>query len=91
MNTETLLEASTEVNLEVNNKKIKYMVVSCHQNAGQNNNLLIANKSSENLTKFKCFRTRVPNQIALTTKLRADYIWRMLTIIHFQIFCQSPL
>jgi hypothetical protein len=33
-NTESLLEASREVGLEVNTKKTKYMVVSCHQNAG---------------------------------------------------------
>jgi hypothetical protein len=36
--TEALLEASTEVDIEVNTGKTKYMVVSRHQNAGQNNN-----------------------------------------------------
>jgi len=35
-NTELLLEASREVSLEVNTEKIKYMVMSCHQNAGKN-------------------------------------------------------
>jgi hypothetical protein len=34
-----------EVGLEVNTEKPKYMAVSHHQNAGQNHNLLIANKS----------------------------------------------
>jgi hypothetical protein len=35
-NTETLTDASKEVGLEVNAEKTKYMLLSCHQNAGQN-------------------------------------------------------
>jgi len=42
-NTEALLEASTEIGLEVNIEKTKYMVVSRYQNVGQNNSLLICN------------------------------------------------
>jgi hypothetical protein len=38
------------------------MVVSHHQNVGQNQNLLFANKSSENVVKFKCLETTVRNQ-----------------------------
>jgi hypothetical protein len=34
--TEALLEATREVGLEVNTEKAKYMVVSRHQNVGQN-------------------------------------------------------
>jgi hypothetical protein len=52
-NTDALLEASGEVGLEVNTEGTKYMVVSHYQNAGQNHNLLTANKSFENLVKFK--------------------------------------
>jgi hypothetical protein len=33
-NIETLLEARTELGLEVNKEKTKYMFISCHQNAG---------------------------------------------------------
>jgi hypothetical protein len=35
-NTETLIIASKEIGLEVNGEKTKYMLLSHHQNAGQN-------------------------------------------------------
>jgi hypothetical protein len=34
-NTQTLIDASKEVGLEVNTEKTKYMLLSHHQNAGQ--------------------------------------------------------
>jgi hypothetical protein len=37
-NTETLIDISKEVRLELNVEKTKYMLLSCHQNAGQNHN-----------------------------------------------------
>jgi len=40
-----VLHASKEFDLKVNTEKSKYMVVSRHQNAGQNHSLLIAKKS----------------------------------------------
>jgi hypothetical protein len=64
--------------------------MSCHQNAGQNHNLLIATTSFENVAKFKNMRT--VTKIAFK-KLRADYIWGMLATILFRIFylCISSL
>jgi len=38
-NTEALLGASKEVGLDVNTENTKYMVISHHQNVGQNHNL----------------------------------------------------
>jgi hypothetical protein len=38
-NTETLIDASKEVGLEVNTEKTKYMLLSRHQNAGQNHDI----------------------------------------------------
>jgi hypothetical protein len=59
---EVLLEASKEVGLEVNAEKDKYIVVSCHQNSKQSHNLLIDNKSFENVAKFEYFVTSVTNR-----------------------------
>jgi hypothetical protein len=43
-NTQTLIDASKEVGLEVNTEKTKYMLLSCHQNAGQNYDIKIGNR-----------------------------------------------
>jgi hypothetical protein len=44
-NAETLIDASNEAGLEVNVEKTKYMLVSCYQNAGQNQDIQLANRS----------------------------------------------
>jgi len=48
-NKEPLLQASREVGLKVNIQKTKSMAMFYHQNARQNHNLLITNKSYETL------------------------------------------
>jgi hypothetical protein len=60
-NTETLFDASKEVGLEVNVEKTKYMLVSHDQNAGQNRDIKIGNRSFENVSQFKYLGTTVPN------------------------------
>jgi hypothetical protein len=50
-NTETLIDASKDVGLEINVEKTKYMLLSCHQNAGQNRDIEIANRSFENVSQ----------------------------------------
>jgi hypothetical protein len=42
-NTETLIDASKEVGLEVNAEKTKCTLLSRHQNAGQNHDIKTAN------------------------------------------------
>jgi len=44
--TAVLLDVSKKVGLEVHTEKTKYMVISRHHNAGQNN-VMISNKSFE--------------------------------------------
>jgi hypothetical protein len=61
-NSETLLEASRDIGLEINAEKIKYMIMSCHPNSGQNQNIRIANESFENVTKFEYLGTTLTNQ-----------------------------
>jgi hypothetical protein len=60
--TETLIDASKEVGLEVNAEKTKYMLLSRHQNAGQNDIIKIGDSSFENVEKLEYFGTRVTNQ-----------------------------
>jgi hypothetical protein len=43
-NTETLLEASWDIGLEVNAEKTKYMIMSRYPNSGQNQDIRIANE-----------------------------------------------
>jgi hypothetical protein len=48
-NTEILIYASQEVGLEINVDKTKYMLLSRHQNVGQNQDVKIENRSFENV------------------------------------------
>jgi hypothetical protein len=61
-NTETLLEASRDVDLEINAEMTKYMNVCCYQTSGQKLNIWIANESFENGVKIKCLGMTLTNQ-----------------------------
>jgi hypothetical protein len=61
-NKETLLQASRDVGLEINAGKTKYMIMSCHPNSGQNQNIRTANESFENVAKFKYLGTTLKNK-----------------------------
>jgi hypothetical protein len=60
-NTESLLEASRGIGLEMNAEKTKYMIMSRLPNSGQNQNIRIANESFENVSKFKYLGTTLTN------------------------------
>jgi hypothetical protein len=58
-NTETLIDASKEVSIEVNTQKTKYMLLSHHQNAGQNHDVKIADGYFENVAQFRYLGTTI--------------------------------
>jgi hypothetical protein len=66
LNTETLLEGSKDIGIEINaekkKKKKKCIITSRHPNSGQNQNIRIANESFENVAKFKYLETTLTNQ-----------------------------
>jgi hypothetical protein len=61
-NTETLINVTKEVGLEINVEKTKYMLLSRQQNASQNRDIKIANRWFENVSQFKYLGTTVTNQ-----------------------------
>jgi hypothetical protein len=71
-NTEMLIDASKEVGLEISVQKTKCMLLSYHQNVGQNRDIKIANKLFENVSQFKYLGMTVTNQNLFKRKLRGD-------------------
>jgi hypothetical protein len=69
-NTETLIDGSKEVGLEINIEKTKYMLLSHHQNAGQNQDINIANRLFENVSQFKYWGTTVTNQNLIQEEIK---------------------
>jgi hypothetical protein len=72
-NTETLIGTSKEVGLEAKTEKTKYMLLSRHQNAGQNHDIKIANRYLENVAQFKPFKhlgTTVANQNLIQEEMK---------------------
>jgi hypothetical protein len=69
-NTETLVDASKEIGLEVNAERIKYMLLSRHQNAELNNDIKIANRCFENAENFKYLGTTVKNQNCIQEQIK---------------------
>jgi hypothetical protein len=73
-NTETLIEASRDVGLEINAEKTKYMIMSRHPNSGLNRNIRITNESFENLAKFKYLGTTLTNQNDIHDEIKSRLI-----------------
>jgi hypothetical protein len=69
-NKEIVIDASKEVGPEVNTEKTKYMLLSHHQNAGQNHDIKMANRSFENVAQFKYFGMIVTNQNLIQEEIK---------------------
>jgi ribosomal protein S2 len=68
--TETLIDASKGVGLEENVETIKYMLLSCHKNAGQNHDIKIATRCFENVAQLRYFGTTVTNQNLIQEEIK---------------------
>jgi uncharacterized protein (UPF0335 family) len=64
------IDASKEVGLEVNVEKTKYMLMSRDQNADQNQDMKIGNRSFENVPQFKSLGMRVTNQNLIQDEIK---------------------
>jgi hypothetical protein len=70
-NSETLLEASKDIGLEINAEKTKYMIMSRHPNSGQYQNIRIANELFEKVAKFKYLGTTLTNQNDIRDEIKS--------------------
>jgi hypothetical protein len=70
-NSETLLEASRDIGLEINAEKTKYVIMSHHPNSGQNQNIKIANESFEKVEKFKYLGMTLINQNDICDEIKS--------------------
>jgi ribosomal protein S2 len=68
--TQTLIDASKEVGLEVNTEKTKYMLLSRYQHAGQNQDIKIGNRSFENVAQFRYLGTTITNQNLIQEEIK---------------------
>jgi translation initiation factor 2 beta subunit (eIF-2beta)/eIF-5 len=69
-NTETLIDASKEVCLEINREKAKYMLLLCHKNACQNHDMKITNRSFRTGAQFKYLGKTVTNQNLIQEEIK---------------------
>jgi hypothetical protein len=67
---EALIDASKEVGLEINVVNTTFMLLSRHQNVGQNRDIKIANRSVENVSQFKYLGTTVTNQNLIQEEIK---------------------
>jgi hypothetical protein len=70
-NTESLLEASRDVGLEINAERTKYMIMFHHPNSGQNQSIRIANELIESVATFKYLGMTLTNQNDIHDKIKS--------------------
>jgi hypothetical protein len=63
-------KSGKEVGVEINVEKTKYMLLSRHQNAGQNRDIEMANRWFENVSQFRYLGTTVTNQNLIQEEIK---------------------
>jgi hypothetical protein len=68
----SLFDASKDVALEVNTEKSKYILLSRHQNAGQNHDIKIDNtrRPFENVAQFRYLGTTATNRNLIQEEIK---------------------
>jgi hypothetical protein len=69
--TESLLDASKEVGLEVNPEKTKCMLMSRSQKIGRKHSIKIADRSFEDVAKFKYLETTLTDQNCMHEEIKS--------------------
>ena len=73
--------------LAVNAEKTKYMVISRDQNARQNGNIQLGNRSFETVEQFKYLGTTLTKKNSIHEEVKCRLNEGMLVIILCRIFC----
>jgi hypothetical protein len=71
----------------VNPEKTKYMLMSRSQKIGQKHRIKIANRSFENVAKFKFVGTTVRSKNCMDEEINSRLNSGTLAAIRFRIFC----
>jgi hypothetical protein len=71
-NTQTLIDASRKIGLEVNIEETKYMLLSHNQNAGQNHDIKISNRCLEKVEQFRYLGTTIINRNLIQEEIKGD-------------------
>jgi hypothetical protein len=73
--------------VEVNPEKTKYMLMSHSQKTGQKRSIKTANRSFEDVAKFKYVQTTLTHQNCMHEEIKSRLNWGMLATIWFRVFC----
>jgi sorting nexin-29 len=69
--TDSLIDASKEVGLEVNPEKTKYMLMSRGQKIGQKRSIKTANRSFEDVAKFRYLGTTLTDRNCMHEEIKS--------------------